>query len=124
MTCLTAVPNAYRMQTIQELSKNSKHHANEQRKAAQAEQRIMSLKEKASKVIPAELSKLQKIMNGRMAELEATRDLSRTWLHVDMVRVYFNLATNFYVTSHFTMDLHVLFRMLSLHLVKSLSTPN
>eukprot|EP00803_Ostreobium_quekettii_P007518 evm.model.scf_237.8 EVM.evm.TU.scf_237.8 scf_237:50809-52710(-) len=67
-----------------EMSKNSAHFKNEQRKQAKVEERIGRLKVQAQKLTPQELAAQLRLMDQRIADLEASRDLSRTWLHVDM----------------------------------------
>ena len=72
------------MQTIHELSKDSAHFINEQRKQSQMDAKVAALKEKASLVPASEVARLQRSMDLRAAVLESSRDLSRTWIHVDM----------------------------------------
>ena len=72
------------MQTIHELSKDSAHFMNEQRKQSQMDAKVVALKEKASLVPASEVARLQRSMDLRAAVLESSRDLSRTWIQVDM----------------------------------------
>lgn len=67
-----------------EMSKDSKHHQNEQRKMKQLEERICQMKQRVEVLTHAEMKNLRKLTDAKISELEATRDLSRTWIHVDM----------------------------------------
>ncbi|KAF6260719.1 hypothetical protein COO60DRAFT_856036 [Scenedesmus sp. NREL 46B-D3] len=71
-----------------EMSKDSAHFKNEQRKQAQVDARIAQLKAKAASISQAELAAHQKAADAKLAQLEAGRDLSRTWLHADMDAFY------------------------------------
>ena len=57
---------------------------NEQRKNQQVEERIAHMRAQAGALSRAELAAHTARMDARLAELEAGRDLSRAWLHVDM----------------------------------------
>ncbi len=67
------------------MSKDSDHFRNEQRKQAQVDAKIAGLKSKAVALSPPEVAGHQRLVDQRIAALESTRDLSRVWIHVDMV---------------------------------------
>ena len=69
------------------LLQDSAHFKNEQRKQAQGEAKIAKLKQQASQLTQAELAALDNSLQQRIACLEATRDLSRTWIHGEHQRV-------------------------------------
>ena len=71
-------------QVVFEMSKDSKHYHNEQRKMKQVEERIRRLHSQAATLTSAELGRYGKAVDAKIAEMEAKRDLTRTWLHVDM----------------------------------------
>ncbi|KAL3138793.1 hypothetical protein ABBQ32_005635 [Trebouxia sp. C0010 RCD-2024] len=73
---------------VYEMSKDSPHFKNEQRKQAQTEQRIQRLRAKAKALTPPELLASTKAMDRKILALEATRDLTKTWAHVDMDAFY------------------------------------
>uniref|UniRef100_A0A383WPR7 DNA polymerase kappa n=1 Tax=Tetradesmus obliquus TaxID=3088 RepID=A0A383WPR7_TETOB len=73
---------------VYEMSKDSAHFKNEQRKQAQVDVRIAQLKARAASLSQAELAAHQKAADAKLAQLEAGRDLSRTWLHADMDAFY------------------------------------
>ncbi len=60
---------------------DSAHFKNEQRKQAQVDAKIAKLKQQASELTQAELAGLSQSLQQRIACLEASRDLSRTWIH-------------------------------------------
>ncbi|XP_051146660.1 DNA polymerase kappa [Andrographis paniculata] len=78
---------------VYEMSKGSKYFENEERKEAYMKRKIESMREQLAKLTPYDISNYQKVANRRIAELEATRDLSRTWLHVDMDAFYAAVET-------------------------------
>lgn len=69
---------------VYEMSKDSAHYQNEQRKMKQTEERIARMGATAAAFSPEELAAKAAAVDARVAELEATRDLTRTWIHVDM----------------------------------------
>ena len=69
---------------VYEMSKDSAHYQNEQRKMKQTQERIDRMKATAAALSPEEIASKAAAVDARVAELEATRDLTRTWLHVDM----------------------------------------
>ncbi|XVE93509.1 hypothetical protein REPUB_Repub01dG0198900 [Reevesia pubescens] len=78
---------------VYEMSKGSKYFENEERKEAFIRQKIEHMKARSSKLSAADLSHYQKIADKRILELEATRELSRIWLHVDMDAFYAAVET-------------------------------
>ncbi|GMH35231.1 hypothetical protein BSKO_03099 [Bryopsis sp. KO-2023] len=73
---------------VYEMSKDSPCFKNEQRKQAQVDEKISRLKAQQKKLSPAELDVFTRKLDGRVAALEAGRDFTRTWLHVDMDAFY------------------------------------
>ncbi|KAM7268498.1 hypothetical protein ACFE04_010664 [Oxalis oulophora] len=73
---------------VYEMSKGSKYFENEQRKEAFIKKKIEHMQAQRAKLTAADLSHYQKLADRRIAELEATRDLSKIWLHVDMDAFY------------------------------------
>ena len=69
---------------VYEMSKDSAHFKNEQRKMEQTEQKIKHMKTQASLLTPHDLQRFTATADAKIAELEATRDLTRVWIHVDM----------------------------------------
>ncbi|XP_028767725.1 DNA polymerase kappa-like isoform X2 [Neltuma alba] len=78
---------------VYEMSKGSKYFENEERKEAFIRQKIENLQAQCAKLTEADISNYQKVAEKRMLELEATRDLSRCWLHVDMDAFYAAVET-------------------------------
>ncbi|XLS57702.1 hypothetical protein HN51_007457 [Arachis hypogaea] len=79
--------------TVYEMSKGSKYFQNEERKDAFITQKIDKLRTQCDKLTQADLSHFQKVADRRILELEALRDLSRIWLHVDMDAFYAAVET-------------------------------
>ncbi|GBG64296.1 hypothetical protein CBR_g41215 [Chara braunii] len=75
-------------QVVYEMSKGSRFFVNEQRKEATILQRIEGMKERAAEISPEARGKFQAMADRRLLELEASRDLSRVWMHVDMDAFY------------------------------------
>ncbi|GAQ82213.1 putative DNA repair protein [Klebsormidium nitens] len=75
-------------QVVYEMSKGSRFFENETRKENATKERVERLKEKAAKITPEERAGFQKAADKKVVELESTRDLSRTWMHVDMDAFY------------------------------------
>ncbi|KAM7273710.1 hypothetical protein ACFE04_028374 [Oxalis oulophora] len=73
---------------VYEMSKGSKYFENEQRKEAFIKKKIEHMQAQRAKLTAADLSHYRKLADRRIAELEATRDLSNIWLHVDMDALY------------------------------------
>lgn len=78
---------------VYELSKGSKYFENEERKEAYMKKKIDNMRARCAKLNAANLSHYQKVVDKRMLELEASRDLSKIWLHVDMDAFYAAVET-------------------------------
>ncbi|THU65245.1 hypothetical protein C4D60_Mb05t01620 [Musa balbisiana] len=78
---------------IYELSKGSKYFENEKRKEAIIKQKIDNLRTHHAKLTEKEISHFQMIAGNRILELEASRDLSKIWLHIDMDAFYAAVET-------------------------------
>lgn len=66
------------------MSKDSAHFQNEQRKQQATEERVRRMQAQAAALSAHDLARHTAAADEKVAELEATRDLTRTWLHVDM----------------------------------------
>ncbi|KAL7227412.1 hypothetical protein ACSBR1_022288 [Camellia fascicularis] len=78
---------------VYEMSKGSKYFENEERKEAFIKQKIENMRAQCAKLTATEISHYQKVADKRILELEATRDLTRIWLHVDMDAFYAAVET-------------------------------
>nr|XP_027112637.1 DNA polymerase kappa isoform X2 [Coffea arabica] len=78
---------------VYEMSKGSKYFENEERKEACMMQKIENMRARSAKLTAADLSHYQKVADKKILELEAHRDLSRIWLHVDMDAFYAAVET-------------------------------
>ncbi|TKY71239.1 DNA polymerase kappa [Spatholobus suberectus] len=78
---------------VYEMSKGSKYFQNEERKDAFIKQKIDNLRIQCAKLTQTDLAHYQKVADRRIVELEASRDLSRIWLHVDMDAFYAAVET-------------------------------
>ncbi|KAK1439970.1 hypothetical protein QVD17_05795 [Tagetes erecta] len=78
---------------VYEMSKGSKFFENEERKEAYMKQKIENMRAQRAKLKATDLSHYQAVADKRIAELEATRDLTRMWLHVDMDAFYAAVET-------------------------------
>ncbi|XVE49330.1 hypothetical protein DITRI_Ditri01bG0074200 [Diplodiscus trichospermus] len=78
---------------VYEMSKGSKYFENEERKEAFILKKIEYMRAQAARLSAAGLSHYQKVADKRILELEATRELSRIWLHVDMDAFYAAVET-------------------------------
>lgn len=67
---------------VYEMSKGSKYFENEKQKEA--------MRSQLANLTSSDISQCQKVADRRILELEATRDLSRTWLHIDIGRFLCN----------------------------------
>lgn len=74
--------------TIYDLSVDSSHFKNEQRKKAAAEARISESKAKAANMAPSELIRQESVLMNRYNQMDAERELNHTWLVVDMDAFY------------------------------------
>jgi len=73
---------------VYEMSKDSAYFQNESRKNAATEERIRAMLEKKRKMQSKEVEGAEARAEAMVSELEATRDLTRTWIHVDMDAFY------------------------------------
>ncbi|XP_030550396.1 DNA polymerase kappa isoform X2 [Rhodamnia argentea] len=78
---------------VYEMSKGSKYFENEERKEAFIRQKIERMRARSAKLTAGHLSQYQTVADKRILELEATRDLSKVWLHVDMDAFYAAVET-------------------------------
>ncbi|KAL1192585.1 DNA polymerase kappa [Cardamine amara subsp. amara] len=78
---------------VYEMSKGSKYFQNEERKEALMKHKIDHMRDRCAKLSSSDLSNYHKVVDRRILELEATRDLSRIWLHVDMDAFYAAVET-------------------------------
>ncbi|KAK3146741.1 hypothetical protein QOZ80_3BG0271130 [Eleusine coracana subsp. coracana] len=78
---------------IYEMSKGSKYFENEQRKEALTKQKIEHLRAQCAKLTDNDISHFKKVAETKMLELEASRDLSKIWLHTDMDAFYSAVET-------------------------------
>ncbi|KAK4476975.1 hypothetical protein RD792_016175 [Penstemon davidsonii] len=78
---------------VYEMSKGSKYFENEERKEVFMKQKIENMRAQYAKLTAADITHNQKIADKRIFDLEATRDLSRIWLHVDMDAFYAAVET-------------------------------
>ncbi|OWM64784.1 hypothetical protein CDL15_Pgr028501 [Punica granatum] len=78
---------------VYEMSKGSKYFENEARKEAEMRQKIERMRAQCEKLSAAELAHFQMLADNRVVELEATRDLTKIWLHVDMDAFYAAVET-------------------------------
>jgi hypothetical protein len=69
---------------VYEMSKDSAHFKNEQRKQEQTEEKIRRMKAQAQALTAADLQRHTADADAKLADLAASRDLTRTWLCVDM----------------------------------------
>eukprot|EP00236_Picocystis_salinarum_P004831 CAMPEP_0113932516 /NCGR_PEP_ID=MMETSP1159-20121227/7156_1 /TAXON_ID=88271 /ORGANISM="Picocystis salinarum" /LENGTH=552 /DNA_ID=CAMNT_0000933633 /DNA_START=100 /DNA_END=1758 /DNA_ORIENTATION=- /assembly_acc=CAM_ASM_000767 len=74
---------------VYELSKGSPHFVNEQRKMEANNERIQKMVLAKEQLREGERSRLRKVAESILGDLELTRDLSRTWMHVDMDCFFF-----------------------------------
>lgn len=74
-------------QVIYEMSKNSEFYRNEQRKAQKTQERIVELLRAKAKLGPPD-KKLIDWVEHYIISLEARRDVTQTWIHVDMDAFY------------------------------------
>ncbi|KAK9862384.1 hypothetical protein WJX84_004497 [Apatococcus fuscideae] len=81
---MAGVDKEHVQKVVYEMSKNSPHFKNEQRKQKQTDERIAKMKQRAHGISQTDLAGLTRSMDAKVAHLETTRDLSRTWLTVDM----------------------------------------
>ncbi|XP_010247333.1 PREDICTED: DNA polymerase kappa isoform X3 [Nelumbo nucifera] len=78
---------------IYETSKGSKYFENEERKEEFIRQKIENMRIQCAKLTAMDISHYQGVADKRISELEAARDLSKIWLHVDMDAFYAAVET-------------------------------
>ncbi|XP_072986547.1 calcium-transporting ATPase 10, plasma membrane-type-like [Typha latifolia] len=78
---------------IYEASKGSKYFENEQRKEAFIKQKIENLQAQCAKLTDKDISHFQSVADQKILELEASRDLTKLWLHSDMDAFYAAVET-------------------------------
>lgn len=78
---------------VYEMSKGSRYFENEQRKEASIQQRVQHMQAQAARLTVADLTNYEKMADSKLAELEASRDLSRIWMHVDLDAFYAAVET-------------------------------
>ncbi|KAF5180839.1 Dna polymerase kappa [Thalictrum thalictroides] len=78
---------------VYEMSKGSKYFENEERKEMFIKQKIENMRAQCAKLTAMDISHHQTVADKKIVELEVTRDLSRTWLHVDMDAFYAAVET-------------------------------
>ncbi|CAN6544477.1 unnamed protein product [Malus baccata var. baccata] len=78
---------------VYEMSKGSQYFKNEERKEAFIREKIENMRARCAKLKPADLDHFQTVADKTILELEATRDLSRIWVHVDMDAFYAAVET-------------------------------
>eukprot|EP00262_Sarcandra_glabra_P012622 TRINITY_DN3289_c0_g1_i1.p1 TRINITY_DN3289_c0_g1~~TRINITY_DN3289_c0_g1_i1.p1 ORF type:complete len:693 (-),score=131.96 TRINITY_DN3289_c0_g1_i1:31-2109(-) len=78
---------------VYEMSKGSKYFENEKRKEAFIAQKIENIRAQCAKLTMKDISHFQMIADKKIIELEAARDLSKTWLHIDMDAFYAAVET-------------------------------
>ncbi|CAN1821433.1 DNA polymerase kappa [Linum perenne] len=78
---------------VYEMSKGSKYFENEERKEALMKHKVESMRAQCAKLKPSDISHYEKVAEKKIIELEAMRNLSRTWLHVDMDAFYAAVET-------------------------------
>lgn len=88
---LQLVDKSYVEQVIQEASKNSPFYQKEQRRDEARREKITSILQKAANfksLSDEEMSLIKELVDVMIEELEATRDLSRRYVHIDMDMFY------------------------------------
>ncbi|XP_057963778.1 DNA polymerase kappa isoform X2 [Malania oleifera] len=78
---------------VYEMSKGSKYFENEGRREALIRQKIEHMRARCANLSAADISHYQTVADKRILELEARRDLSKIWLHVDMDAFYAAVET-------------------------------
>lgn len=78
---------------VYEMSKGSKYFESEKRKEAFIQQKIENLRAQSAKLTNKDIARFQEIADKKIIELEASRDLSKVWLHSDMDAFYAAVET-------------------------------
>ena len=69
-------------------TKDSPHFHNEARKEKQTDARIAEMRTHLARLSPRDLAGHARAVDEMVTRLEASRDLSRTWIHIDMDAFY------------------------------------
>jgi len=85
---MDGVDKAHVRRVVDEMSKNSAHYRNENRKEEKVEAKIREMRAAHARLTPEHLARIQRDVDARVKTLEKKRDLSRTWIHVDMDAFY------------------------------------
>ena len=85
---MDGVDKAHVRRVVDEMSKNSAHYRNENRKEEKVEAKIREMRAAHARLTPEHLARIQRDVDARVKTLEKTRDVSRTWIHVDMDAFY------------------------------------
>eukprot|EP01083_Nonionella_stella_P126069 381396_1 len=89
---MNEVDKAKIQQTIYEASKGSAYFQNEQRKAAQVEERMKGVKNQLKHISNTQIEQMQHQCNKYIQQMDLERDVSRTWIHCDMDMFYAAVA--------------------------------
>eukprot|EP01084_Bolivina_argentea_P311186 538623_1 len=79
-------------QIIYEASKGSAYFEQEQRKAAQVEEKMKTIKKQLKQISSTQIEQMQFQCNKYIQQIDNERDLSRTWIHCDMDMFYAAVA--------------------------------
>ena len=85
---MDGVDKAHVRRVVDEMSKNSAHYRNESRKEAKVEAKIREMRAARARLTPERLARYQQTVDKKVKTLERARDVSRTWIHVDMDAFY------------------------------------
>ena len=85
---MDGVDKAHVRRVVDEMSKNSAHYRNENRKEEKVEAKIREMRAAHARLTPEHLARIQRDVDARVKTLEKMRDVSRTWIHVDMDAFY------------------------------------
>ncbi|ONK75914.1 uncharacterized protein A4U43_C03F21890, partial [Asparagus officinalis] len=78
---------------VYEMSKGSKYFESEKRKEAFIQQKVENLRAQREKLTDKDIAHFQEIADKKIVELEASRDLTKVWLHSDMDAFYAAVET-------------------------------
>lgn len=78
---------------VYEMSKGSKYFENEQRREATVMQKIQQMHGQAALLSEADITNHEKVADIKIGTLEAERNLSRVWMHVDLDAFYAAVET-------------------------------
>ena len=73
---------------VHDMSKDSSHFANESRKERAVESRILEMRDQYAGLSTAALAAVHDAVEKQVVRLEGGRDLTKTWIHVDMDAFY------------------------------------